>query len=42
MGHEEQELDEFKPIGATAFFIALMILYIIIYFAMYFLMVSRG
>ncbi|CAN5213957.1 hypothetical protein BH23BAC3_BH23BAC3_13820 [soil metagenome] len=43
MGHEEeQELEDFKPIGVSVFFIALMILFLIMYFAMYFLMLSRG
>jgi len=42
MENNEDELEDFKPIGASAFFIALMIFFLIMYFAMYFLMLSRG
>lgn len=42
MGNEKQDTEEFKPRGAIAFFIALMILFMVIYFGMYFLMLSRG
>ncbi len=42
MGKEEQKTEEFKPRGAMAFFVALMLLFMVIYFGMYFLMLSRG
>ncbi len=44
MGKNEsdQELEEFKPKGAIAFFLLLMVFFMIIWFAMYFELLSRG
>ncbi|REL38795.1 cytochrome c oxidase subunit 2A [Rhodohalobacter sp. SW132] len=42
VNEDETTEEEFKPKGATAFFIVLMILFLVIYFAMYFEMLSRG
>lgn len=38
----EQNVEEFQPKGALAFFIVLMVLFMIIWFTMYFELLSRG
>ncbi len=44
MGKSEsnQELDDFKPKGAIAFFIILIVMFAIMWFALYFELLSRG
>ena len=42
MGNEDEGVEEFRPRGAIAFFIVLMVFFLVIYFAMYFEMLSRG
>jgi len=42
MGEEKnEEQEEFKPRGAVAFFIALMIFFLVIWFLLYFEMLGR-
>jgi len=44
MGNSEsnQELDDFKPKGAIAFFIILIVMFAVMWFALYFELLSRG
>ncbi len=39
---ELQTQDKFKPTGAIAFFVVLMILCLVIYFGIYYLMITRS
>jgi hypothetical protein len=44
MGNTEEnnEIEEFKPKGAVAFFVVLLVFFTIIWFMMYFELLSRG
>lgn len=42
MENEKQLDEEFKPKGAMAFFIALLLFFIATYFSLYFLMLNWG
>lgn len=42
MGNENTDSEEFKPKGAVAFFIVLMVFFAVIWFVMYFEVLSRG
>lgn len=44
MGDDQSknELEEFKPKGAIAFFIVLMVFFTIVWFTLYFELLSRG
>lgn len=42
MESEQHAEEEFKPKGAMAFFIVLMIFFMAVYFSIYFLMLSWG
>lgn len=42
MGKNDTDLEEFKPKGALAFFIVLMVFFAVIWFVMYFEVLSRG
>lgn len=37
-----QDQDHFKPTGAIAFFVALVILCLVIYFGIYYIMITRS
>jgi hypothetical protein len=39
--HTEHE-EEFKPKGAVAFFIVLMVFFLVVWFTLYFELLSRG
>ena len=39
---KNHEAKEFKPKGAVAFFVLLMVMFTIMWFAMYFELLSRG
>lgn len=43
MSEEKKEFDEskFKPTGAMAFFVALLLLFTVMWFAIYFIAISR-
>ncbi|MFU8811512.1 MAG: hypothetical protein ACNA78_01020 [Balneolaceae bacterium] len=41
MENKDEELEEFTPKGAIAFFVLLMILFLVIWFALYFEMLGR-
>lgn len=38
----DKEMEDFKPKGALAFFIVLLLVFVVIWFAMYFELLSRG
>lgn len=38
----EQEVEEFKPKGAVAFFIVLMIFFFVVWFTLYFQLLGRA
>lgn len=42
MGAEQNTEEEFKPKGAMAFFVVLLVFFIAVYFSIYFLMLSWG
>ncbi len=44
MGNNESngEVEEFRPKGAIAFFVVLMVFFAVIWFALYFELLSRG
>ncbi len=42
MGTDHNKEEEFKPRGAMAFFVVLLVFFITVYFSIYFLMLSWG
>jgi hypothetical protein len=42
MGSDQNTEEEFKPRGAMAFFVVLLLFFIIVYFTIYFQMLSWG
>lgn len=42
MDAEQQTDEDFKPKGAMAFFVVLLVFFIAVYFSIYFLMLSWG